>query len=159
MRDYAAESARPLVSLAFITPLLVVYELGGLLLGPYALRNGADSWLRFTLESIGFGQYFLLPMLTCSLLLGWHHMRQDKWRLDAGTLSVMLLECTLCAFFLFGFAHLHHAMLARVPAAITGDLAEGEYVGTASRLIAYCGAGIYEELLFRLMLLPAVAGT
>jgi membrane protease YdiL (CAAX protease family) len=26
-----------------------------------------------------------------------------------------------------------------------------------SRLIGYCGAGIYEELLFRLMLLPAAA--
>jgi membrane protease YdiL (CAAX protease family) len=158
LRDYAAESARPLVCLAFIAPLLVVYELGGLLLGPHALRNGADSWLRLTLESIGFGQYFLLPILTCGLLLGWHHMRQDTWRFDVGTLSVMFLESTLCAFALFGLAHLHHACLARVPAVITPDPAEGALLVTASRLVAYCGAGIYEELLFRLMLLPAVAG-
>lgn len=158
VRDYAAESARPLVCLVFIAPLLVVYELGGLLLGPHALRNGADSWLRLTLESCGFGQYFLLPLLTCGLLLGWHHVRRDAWRFDVGTLSAMALESSLCAFALFGLAHLHHAALAQVPAAISSRPLEDAVVVTTGRVIAYCGAGIYEELLFRLLLLPATAG-
>ena len=30
--------------------------------------------------------------------------------------------------------------------------------GPFARLVAFCGAGIYEELLFRLMLLPVVCG-
>ena len=67
LKEYAAQSARPLVSLMFVAPLLVVYELGVILLGPQALRNGADTWLRLCLEAIGFGQHFLLPLLTCGL--------------------------------------------------------------------------------------------
>ncbi len=37
MRHYIAESARPLVSMAFIAPLLAIYELGVILLGPHSL--------------------------------------------------------------------------------------------------------------------------
>ena len=44
--DYWHQSRRPLASLAFMTPLLVLYELGVLLLGSHAVRNGADVWLR-----------------------------------------------------------------------------------------------------------------
>src|SRR3990170_3082495 len=47
---YWRESQRPLVSLAFVLPLLVVYEGGVLWLGPAAMRNGADVWLRQLLD-------------------------------------------------------------------------------------------------------------
>ena len=99
--------------MAFIAPLLVIYELAGVVLGPTALRNGADTWLRGVLESIGFGQYFLLPILTCSILLAWHHTRQDSWQLQGGVLTTMLLESTLFALVLFGLAHLQRALLLR----------------------------------------------
>ena len=36
---YWAESTRPLVSLAFVAPMLIMYEGGMLLLGPDAMRN------------------------------------------------------------------------------------------------------------------------
>ena len=52
LKQYAVESAKPLVSLAFVAPLLAVYELGIIWLGPHALRNGADTWLRYLLECI-----------------------------------------------------------------------------------------------------------
>ncbi len=157
LQEYAEESARPLVSMAFITPLLVIYELGGVVLGPHALRNGADTWLRSLLETLGFGQYFLLPMLTCSILLAWHHTRRDAWQLQGGVLTTMLLESTLFAFLLFGLAHVQRALFPPVTASLVGTSLTAEVFATASRLIGYCGAGIYEELLFRLMLLPAAA--
>ena len=72
--EYLEQSRRPLVSLAFIVPLLATYEGGVIYLGPAALRNGADIWLRHLLGLVGFGQYFLLPALTVGLLLAWHHM-------------------------------------------------------------------------------------
>ena len=97
LREYAVESARPLVSMTFVAPLLIVYELGVVVLGPHALRNGADTWLRRTLESIGFGQYFLLPILTCGILLAWHHTRHDKWEFSGSVLTTMLLESMLIA--------------------------------------------------------------
>ena len=119
LRAYARESARPLVSMAFIAPLLALYELAGVVLGPHALRNGADTWLRRVLESIGFGQYFLLPILTCGILFAWHHLRRDSWRLQGSVLTTMLLESTLLAFTLFALAHIQRALFAPVTAAIT----------------------------------------
>ncbi len=155
-QQYAAESARPLVSLVFVAPLLVIYELSALILGPHVLRNGADIWLRHFLGAIGFGQYFLLPLLTCGALLGWHHMRRDPWRLNSGALPTMLLESTLFATLLFAIAHLQRALF--VPTmAVPCQVDSLENTGTLGRLVGYCGAGIYEELLFRLILLPAVA--
>ena len=65
--DYWQQSRRPLTSLAFVTPLLIIYEAGVLWLGPQAMRNGADVWLRQLLDLLGFSQYFLLPVLTLGL--------------------------------------------------------------------------------------------
>src|SRR5687767_14843678 len=76
---YWNESARPLVSLAFVAPMIIAYEGGLFVLGPEAMRNGADVWLRQLLEWLGFSQYFVLPVLTCALLLGWHHLNQERW--------------------------------------------------------------------------------
>jgi membrane protease YdiL (CAAX protease family) len=146
-----------MVSMAFIAQLLVMYEMAGVVLGPHALRNGADTWLRRLLESIGFGQYFLLPLLTCGILFSWHHLRRDAWRLQGGVLTTMLLESTLLALVLFGLAHLQRALFAPVTASISGTHVTAQALATVSRLIAYCGAGIYEELLFRLIMLPAIA--
>ena len=75
--DYWQQSRRPLVSLAFVAPLLLIYEAGILWLGPQAMRNGADVWLRQLLDLLGFSQYFLLPLLTVGLLAGWHHVTRQ----------------------------------------------------------------------------------
>src|SRR3712207_2961655 len=72
-------SRRPLSSLVFVLPLLVVYELGVLALGPSAIRNGADVWLRQLLDLVGLPHYFLLPALTVGLLLVWQHLNRDPW--------------------------------------------------------------------------------
>ena len=143
--------------MAFIAPLLVVYELAGVVLGPHRIAERSRHVAAALLESIGFGQYFLLPILTCSILLAWHHTRSDSWQLQGGVLTTMLLESTLFALVLFGLAHLQRASFPPVTASMIGTSATAEVLATASRLIGYCGAGIYEELLFRLILLPSVA--
>ena len=53
---YWVESQRPLASLVFIAPLLVIYEAGLLVLGRHAVQNGADVWLRSLLHWLGFSQ-------------------------------------------------------------------------------------------------------
>ena len=40
---YWQQSRRPLVSLVFVLPLLVIYEGGVLALGPDALHNGVEQ--------------------------------------------------------------------------------------------------------------------
>lgn len=147
--DYWAESRRPLMSLVFVAPLLVAYELGILILGPHAIRNGVDVWLRRLLEGLDFGQYFLLPALTIGLLLAWQHLSHEPWQLPAckATLAGMSLECLLLAIVLRLLLQLQHGLFHPVTLAVGAGV---------SGPIGYLGAGVYEELLFRLILLPPV---
>jgi membrane protease YdiL (CAAX protease family) len=159
---YWQQSRRPLTCLAFVAPLLVLYEGGVLWLGSQAMRNGADVWLRQLLDLLGFGQYFLLPLLTVSILLGWHHTTQQPWRVSLGVLYAMWAECLLLALALVVIARLQGALLSMVlPAADQwpppASLVDGA-LGLAGKLVSFFGAGIYEEVLFRLMLLPLAAG-
>ncbi|HEX4142478.1 MAG TPA: CPBP family intramembrane glutamic endopeptidase [Pirellulales bacterium] len=196
--EYLEQSRRPLVSLAFIVPLLATYEGGVIYLGPAALRNGADVWLRHFLGLAGFGQYFLLPVLTVGVLLAWHHMTHQRWRLPREIVLGMYCESAVLAFGLLGLGYLERHLsqvalaalssstaphaggqrpAARQPAqarstvphsaafhATAAQAATPEWTppttmisSPAARLVGFCGAGIYEEALFRLLLLPPVA--
>lgn len=153
---YWNESARPLVSLIFVAPMIIAYEGGLLMLGPQAMRNGADVWLRRLLEWLGFSQYFLLPVLTCGILVGWHHLNRERWRFCWTVFYGMLLESMLFALLLLLLARVQGGLLSSTQIETLPTLAAQE-VGALGQLIAFLGAGIYEELLFRLMLFPALA--
>ena len=62
-----------------------------------AVRNGADTWLRKMLDLLGFSQYWLLPVLTISVLLGWHYVTRRPWRVSGYVLYGMVAECVLLA--------------------------------------------------------------
>lgn len=157
--QYWNESRRPLTSLLFIAPLLIVYEAGVLILGPQAVRNGADVWLRQLLDLLGFGQYFLLPVLTVCILLAWHYTHREPWKISNGVLTTMAVESLLLAFGLRILLQLQGALLHGLLAAPTrSDPTVALDIATkASSIVGFLGAGIYEELLFRLILLSAVA--
>ena len=149
--NYFRESSRPLSSLLFVLPLLLAYEGGVMVLGHSAVRNGADVWLRDSLDCIGFGHYFLLPILTCGLLLAWHHMRREAWQVNWSVCYGMMVESVLFGWILLLLAQLQGSFFE-------AQIKSNDYatIQSAARLIGYIGAGVYEELLFRLMLLPAV---
>jgi membrane protease YdiL (CAAX protease family) len=164
VQDYWRQSRRPLAALAFVLPLLAMYEAGVVVLGRQAVRNGADVWLRQFLDRFGFEHYFLLPALTISLLLAWHHMTRDRWQLSAGVLYVMFAECAVLGLLLVGVGRLQGLVVQgtlsapQVPdgtsAAVPWEMAgRGAFV---ARILGFVGAGVYEEMLFRLMLLPPV---
>ena len=159
--DYWQQSRRPLSSLAFVTPLLAIYEAGELWLGPQAMRNGADVWMRQLLDWLGFSQYFLLPLLTVGLLAGWHYLTRQPWRISVSVLYAKLAECVLLAVALVVIARVQGTLLSIVTPgqenwamhASIGDVVEGVF----RRFVVFVGAGIYEELLFRLMMLSLAA--
>jgi hypothetical protein len=162
--EYARQTRRPLVSLAFVLPLLIAYEGGVLFLGAGAVRNGADVWLRQFLDQLGFGQYFLLPALTVGVLLAWHHTTHERWKISAPVLYTMFAECAVLAWVL--------VLVGRTQSVILHTLlsAQGTTVETTHATIwalgggsaawaaalGFMGAGVYEEVLFRLVLLPPV---
>lgn len=149
---YWRESHDPLTNLVFVAPLLLVYEGGLLLVGAAAMRNGADVWLRSLLEVLGFTQYFLLPGLTCALLLAWQHLTRGPWQVRGRTLSGMLLESLLLGLCLLLLASAQRWCWMRLPLA-----ASSLPVDALGRCLGSFGAGLYEELMFRLLLLPAIA--
>jgi len=160
--SYWEISRRPLVALIFVAPILVTYELGVLTLGADSLRNAADVWGRQFLRLLGFGQYFLLPLLVCGVLLGWHHVRSDPWTIRRRVVGIMWLESLVLGVALLVLAQL----MGRVVAASTQDVSAasvpafvsgGGERSTWSKFIGYLGAGFYEELLFRLLLLSGIA--
>lgn len=166
--DYWSQSRRPLASLFFSGPLLVIYETGLICLGPNAMRNGADAWLRQMLDLLGFNAYFLLPVLTVGILLGWHHVLRQPWYVARTVLYGMAGECLGLAAALWLSWRLYRFLLQAIAPVlglrIAGSLetiscymkigrheeAFANFLGTIS---CYLGAGIYEELLFRLILL------
>ena len=146
--NYWSLSRTPLTSLVFTLPLVLAYEGGVLLAGRGMPRNGADVWLRQLLDSLGFGGYFLLPALTVLGLLAWHHVEHDRWRFSPAVLAGMVVECLVLAGALVGLAGLQQRLW---PLAVDAGVAT-----IVGRFVGFCGAGLYEEVLFRLLLVPAV---
>ncbi len=151
---YWAVSRGPLASLAFVAPLLAAYELGVLGLGAQAVRNGADLWLRSLLDTMGLGHYFLLPAITVGLLLAWHHLSGHPWRFPLRVMPGMALESIALALCLVVLAHMQCAACQAIGLPPTTSVG-GSSPTIESRVVAFLGAGIYEEVLFRLTLLPA----
>jgi hypothetical protein len=139
---YWTQSRRPLVSLLFIAPLLAAYEAAVLLLGA---QNGADAAMRWLLERLGFGQHLLLPIAAVSLLLAWHYLSRQPWRFSPGVVPLMAVESLLLGLCLRAGSLAQNALLATG----YGDALKANLREAAG----FLGAGIYEELLFRLILL------
>jgi len=143
---YWVESRRPLASLVFITPLLVTYEVGVLWLG--VRPNGAHDFMRRLLDLFGFGQHFLLPGLIVGILLGWHYLSRQPWQLSGGILSAMAVESILLGLCVRTIVFLQNSVALEI-----GESLKNVFQSA----VGYLGAGIYEELLFRLILLSLLA--
>jgi membrane protease YdiL (CAAX protease family) len=146
---YWVESRRPLASLVFVAPLLIIYEAGVLLLG---VQNGADAFMRRLLDLLGFGQHFVLPVLTVCILLGWHYLSRQPWQISGGVLSGMAVESLVLGLCLRLILFLQDALFHIMKDDMVVSM--GERVKEA---VGFLGAGIYEELLFRLILLSLLA--
>jgi membrane protease YdiL (CAAX protease family) len=162
---YWAETRRPVCSLAFLLPLLVVYELGVLLVGgehAVAYRNGADYWLREFLAGLGLAWLWLPPMLLVGALAMWQTSSRQPWRVQWETLSGMLAESLLFAFMLVLSGQALHACflpidgqpMSRVPMSESGEPQLVLSSLAPVRLVTFLGAGLYEEFVFRLCLIP-----
>lgn len=162
--SYWRLSRAPLESMVFTLPLVLIYECGVLVLGRGTPRNGADVWLRGILDTLGFDAYFfLLPALTIVGLAAWHHLEHDRWRFRGRVLVGMAFESLLLACVLIGLARLQEGVWPDVlqpPAAWTSlDTTDSSFAPSSvllQRLVGYCGAGLYEEVLFRLLMVPVL---
>jgi len=142
--------------------LVLAYESGVLWLGgeaPGSLRTGADTWMRHALSSLGLSDHWLLPLLLFLILLTWQVLRFYDWEFSPGILAGMVVESLVWAVALlgisrlidFGFSYLEQ----RTPLLAVSPVGPEP---SFTSLIGYLGAGVYEETLFRLILVPVLFG-
>ena len=154
---YWFETRRPFCNLVFLLPLLVVYELGILLLGGShsdALRNGADAWMRLFLLRLGIDLLWLLPMSLIGALVFWQWASRQPWRMSWDTLGGMVAESLLFAFALILLGQGVDSCFRQHPANLLQVGGSGWSNSLLIRSVTFLGAGIYEEFLFRLCLIP-----
>jgi len=148
---YVAATRHPWACLAFLAPLLLAYEGGVLWLGgsnPDALRNGADAWVRWGLARYGFGQPWAAPLLIAALFAvraaaNWSGRPREM----LGTLSGMAAESAVFAVGLWAFSRNFKPILDECGVVLAQIRFQSPAAG---QVVTYVGAGIYEEVLFRL---------
>ncbi|MEO8478961.1 MAG: CPBP family intramembrane glutamic endopeptidase [Gemmatimonadota bacterium] len=157
VREYLDSSRSPRYSILFAVPLLVSYELLAVVLGDRSagVRNGADVLLKSLFLMLGGHRGLLLFNVGLGALGVWLVLRD--WRTHPGRLrptifAGMLLESLVLAV-LVGVVvgRLTQALLH--PLQIGGDAS----LGLGTQLMLSLGAGVYEELLFRVLLVGALA--
>ncbi|APW60088.1 CPBP family intramembrane glutamic endopeptidase [Paludisphaera borealis] len=158
---YWGSTRRPLPSLALVGPIVLAYEGGVAWLAGVSsntIRTGADAWMRRSLAELGLTDHWFLPLALLMILLGWQAVRPKEWRFSPTIVAGMLIESLVLAVCLvgvsrlvdLGFSYLERSgptlrLLQVAPDAGRKELAQ---------LIGFLGAGVYEEALFRLLLVP-----
>ena len=155
---YFAESREPRYSLLFALPLLVLYEgLSAALSGSHlaGVRNGADVLLKTLFVTVG-GRGGLLAFGVAVVGIGgwfvWQDLRHAGTPLVPKTFGMMFVESIVYA-----------AIFGRVVSWLTAMLLSGgtlvvavqgpiETLPLGTQLVVSLGAGIYEELLFRVLI-------
>jgi hypothetical protein len=160
--SYWALSRAPRYSLTFALPLLLAYEALAALLGGAGgggLRNGADVWLKTPFVALlGPHGPLAFGLLVVGIAVGLvvRDMRRTRQPLRGEIFAGMLAESAVMAVvcgLLVGMA------TARLVQALPTMLLQAqpiESLGVASKLMIALGAGLYEELLFRVVLVSGL---
>jgi membrane protease YdiL (CAAX protease family) len=143
LKGYLKETRRPVYSAALILPFLCIYHFGTVVLHTTYI-NGADALIIRILSSLSVHSMLgsLLVLLACFTI--WQLRTRAGWKMKPGMFLLYFLESICFALLLlcaFGWLNTHF------------NMALGEKRGGLADLVLYCGAGIYEELLFRGFLL------
>lgn len=157
-RGYLAATLHPWPCFLFLLPLLALYEAGVIWLGgpsPDALRNGADAWLRWSLQSFGLPHLYCAPLFLVLIFLGWSVARwRDRPGDPLGVWIGMAAESALFAVGLWVLSRNLGPVLDQLGVRLTWSVSPR----VTGQVITFVGAGIYEEAIFRLLLCVALRG-
>jgi hypothetical protein len=164
-RGYWAAARRPLHVLVFLAPLIVAYELCLALL----LRTEGRDQVNTVEAHRGLMDFFaacgvartdgllLGGMLIIVILLVWHVLTRERWRVQPSTIALMAVESLLLTIPLLVVSRL--MTTSSLLAAGLGPSAPGggeAGLSLWSQLALSVGAGLYEELIFRMLIIAIV---
>ncbi|RNC81316.1 MAG: CPBP family intramembrane metalloprotease [Phycisphaera sp.] len=153
LESYWQESTRPLQVLVFLLPLVLFYEFGSVFWQQELATIGlaARRLLETLFEIFGvFGMH--LPALTLvAVLVSWHLLERRPWRIRPSGLIVMAAESCIWAAPILVLA----AMTGLLGGGVGDTFAE---LPAGARATTAIGAGVYEELVFRFVLIAMAHG-
>lgn len=155
---YWPSTRRALTSLMFVLPLLLIYEAAIVRVGPAGggLRGAADGWIGAAFRAIGLVDPWWPPIALVFALLGRHALERQPWQFRGRHLLGMVGECAVLAVVLIGLGKLVDLGFHRID--LLPTLAEPAADPALPAVVEYVGVGLYEELLFRLALIPLIFG-
>jgi len=142
---YFKETRRPIYAAALVVPFLVVYHIGTAVFHTTYI-NGADALIIRLFSIASVNSMFASAVVLAVCFAVWQIRTHASWKVDSRKVAAMFLESAcfaLVLFYAFGWLTVRFSFAAGVP----------EQQGRLQRLVLYCGAGVYEELLFRAFLL------
>ncbi len=155
---YHQQTHRPIICLAFVLPIVMLYETCSILLANDAVRSGVDQWIGRMFHFLGFEQVVILPLVVTAILIVWHHRQHDRWSFNPFVLVGMFIECSLLGTILYWSANAVYflATVSLPDHLVAANVAtEGDWFVAS---VSVLGSGIYEETFFRILfLLPVIA--
>ncbi|HZZ43773.1 MAG TPA: CPBP family intramembrane glutamic endopeptidase [Tepidisphaeraceae bacterium] len=147
--DYWTQSQLPLTCLAFLLTPMVIYELGT----RYLTRQQIIAFrlLEDFFNFFGATGPHLPALAVVGILLAMHIARNDRWLVNPAIVGRMAVESLLLALPIIGISIVAARYLPRLPLVGTSHAAMATGPSKVSMIVLSCGAGIYEELVFRLI--------
>jgi hypothetical protein len=164
-RTYLTKTRAPRYSLVFALPLFVLYEALAAALsgvgGTVSVRNAADVALKtpFLIFSGARGSLaFFATVIAVCVFLVVRDFRKTRERPQPRTFLLMLGESALLGLLLgVVVATLTQRLLGVLMLSAQSGPTPLESMGASTRLMLALGAGLYEELLFRVLLVGGLA--
>ena len=144
--------SRPLEALIFLIPLILFYEIGCILLQPATYGTpGQERVVAFHLLQVFFQLFgstgvWMPGLAVIVILIATHIVSKHPWLVRRRAVGLMYIESAAAALPLLVFNHLLRASPAP-------SIPEGHVLTDA---ILGVGAGVYEELVFRLILISLI---
>ena len=151
-KDYWRETTSPLYSLFFTLPLFLIYEIGLISISSndiILMRNGADALMRQVFATLGINGIYWMGLLFFIGFITVYIFQRKYWTdtiIKGNFLFLMLLESFIWSLLLYLFMSNVHYLLMSPKGSIL-----------VQQVILAVGAGLYEEMLFRVLLISGIA--
>lgn len=150
LKRYLVNSRSPLIGLVMVLPLLVLYNVG-LLITDWRALNGADLVTWVLVETLDRTGYLITQGVVVVAFLIAIGVLQRKRQFDLSYYIPLLCESLVYA---LGMGALILSVMRETH--LLGGAPDGS-AGLLTVITISAGAGVHEELVFRMLLIPALA--
>jgi len=168
--SYLERTSRPIYAVVFLLPFIIFYEVGTIIINTDVLnqtqvRVVAFTWLRSVLEYIGFTSTMARmapPLVVVVILTALQVSSRKRWEVNFADMLPMAAECFVLALPLIVLGLFLNTSagpqdggsdLCRAPPVAAAACQTVDGGSIMADIVTGIGAGIYEELVFRLLLI------